>query len=440
MKRLDWTVLAEKPLRGEVDVPGDKSISHRALMFGAMAEGETTVEYFLDGADCLATLSAVEALGARVERLDEHRLRIQGLGGAPIQSPSVALDLGNSGTSMRLFCGLLAGRSVDVTLTGDASLSGRPMRRVLNPLAEMGAQIESTERGTAPLHIRPGSRLKGIEYQLPMASAQVKSAVLLAGLSAEGETVTVEPAPTRDHTERMLQAFGAELAYQGRRATVKGGQVLKGTHVSVPADLSSATFLLVAAAITPGSDLTIHRVGTNPTRDGVLRVLREMGARIELHNVQLLGGEPVADIRVCGSKLHGTSIGGALVALGIDEIPALCIAAAAAQGETRITGAEELKVKESDRLGAMVRGLKAIGVEVEELPDGMVIQGRERWSGATIDAHGDHRISMSFAVAALRADSPMQIQDCANVATSFPGFADLVRNLGFDLQEKEVEA
>lgn len=438
--RLDWTVTAAKPLLGEIDVPGDKSISHRALMFGAMAEGETTVEHFLDGADCLATLSAVEALGARVERLSETSLRIQGLGGAPLRSPNIPLDLGNSGTSMRLFCGLLAGRKVDVTLAGDSSLSARPMRRVLDPLAEMGAQIDSTERGTAPLHIHPCKTLRGIEYLLPMASAQVKSAVLLAGLSAEGETVTVEPAPTRDHTERMLQAFGADLQYQGRRAAVRGGQVLSGTHVSVPADLSSATFLLVAAAITPGSDLTIRRVGTNPTRDGVLRVLRDMGARIELHNVQLLGGEPVADIRVCGSQLRGTTIGGALVALGIDEIPALCIAAAAAEGETRITGAEELKVKESDRLGAMVRGLKAIGIEVEELPDGMVIQGRERWSGATIDAHGDHRISMSFAVAALRADSPMHILDCANVATSFPGFADLVRGLAFDLQEKAADA
>ncbi len=436
--RLDWTVKAGAPLTGVVDVPGDKSISHRALMFGALADGVTTVEYFLDGEDCLATLRAVESLGATVHRVSETELRIEGLGGAPLKSPGGPLDLGNSGTSMRLFCGLLAGRNVEVTLTGDSSLSRRPMRRVLDPLAEMGADISATEKGTAPLHIHPKAALRGMQYTLPMASAQVKSAVLLAGLSAEGETTTIEPAPTRDHTERMLQAFGVDLEYAGRRATVKGGQTLKATHISVPADLSSAAFLLVAAAITPGSELTVRRVGTNPTRDGVLRVLRNMGARVELLNVDLLGGEPVADIRVRGSELKGTEISGSLVALGIDEIPALCIAAAAANGETRICGAEELKVKESDRLGAMVRGLRAIGVPVEERPDGMVIQGQKTWTGGVIDAHGDHRISMSFAIAALRASGPMEIRDCANVATSFPGFAALMRGLGFDLQETEV--
>ncbi len=436
--RLDWTVKAGAPLTGTVNVPGDKSISHRALMFGALAEGITTVDDFLDGADCLATLHAVESLGATVERLSETSLRIHGLGGAPFKNPTVPLDLGNSGTSMRLFCGVLAGRNVDVTLIGDGSLSSRPMRRVLDPLAQMGAHISATDKGTAPLHIHPVAGLRGMQYTLPMASAQVKSAVLLAGLTAEGETTTIEPAPTRDHTERMLQAFGIDLEYAGRRATVRGGQTLKATHISVPADLSSAAFLLVAAAITPGSELTLRRVGTNPTRDGVLRVLRDMGASIELLNVDLLGGEPVADIRVRGSQLKGTVISGALVALGIDEIPALCIAAAAAEGETRICGAEELKVKESDRLGAMVRGLQAMGVAVQEQPDGMIIQGQNTWSGATIDAHGDHRISMSFAIAALRATSPMQIRDCANVATSFPGFAALMRGLGFELEETEV--
>lgn len=436
--RLDWTVEAGDALTGSIDVPGDKSISHRALMFGALADGVTTVEHFLDGEDCLATLRAVESLGARVERVSESELQIHGLGGAPLQSPSEPLDLGNSGTSMRLFCGVLAGRNVDVTLVGDSSLSGRPMRRVLDPLAQMGARITSTEAGTAPLQIHAAGSLTGMQYTLPMASAQVKSAVLLAGLTAQGETTTIEPAPTRDHTERMLQAFGVDLEYAGRRATVRGKQTLKATHVRVPADLSSAAFLLVAAAITPGSELIIRRVGTNPTRDGVLRILKQMGASIELLNVDLLGGEPVADIRVRGSQLKGTEISGSLVALGIDEIPVLCIAAAAAEGETRICGAEELKVKESDRLGAMVRGLQALGIAVEERPDGMIIQGQKSWSGATIDAHGDHRISMSFVVAALRADSPMHIRDCANVATSFPGFAELMRGLGFALAETEV--
>lgn len=439
-KRLDWTVHApaNAALRGEIDVPGDKSISHRALMFGAMAEGETTVEHFLDGADCLATLQAVQALGATVEYTSPSALRIRGLGGAPLQSPSTPLDLGNSGTSMRLFCGLLAGRGVEVTLVGDNSLSGRPMRRVLDPLSAMGAKIDSTEQGTAPLTIHAADRLQGIEYALPMASAQVKSAVLLAGLTAQGTTTTIEPAPTRDHTERMLQSFGVEMTCQGRRASIVGGQTLRGTAIEVPADLSSATYFIVAAAMTPGSELTIRRVGTNPTRDGVLRILQRMGASIRMLNVGLLGAEPVADICISGTQLCGAEIGADLVALGIDEIPAICIAAAAAEGETHISGAEELKVKESDRLGAMVRGLRAIGVEVEEKPDGMIIQGCDGWSGAEIESHGDHRIAMSFAIAAMRAKGPIRIRDCANVDTSFPGFADLVRSLGFGLDSKEA--
>lgn len=439
-KRLDWKVTAptELTLNGEIDVPGDKSISHRALMFGAMAQGETTVQHFLDGADCLATLSAVEALGAKVERSSTTSLKIQGLGGAPLKTPGADLDLGNSGTSMRLFCGLLAGRGVEVTLVGDSSLSGRPMRRVLNPLSTMGAKIDSTEQGTAPLQIHAVNNLQSIEYELPMASAQVKSAVLLAGLTAEGVTTTIEPAPTRDHTERMLQSFGVELDCQGRRASIAGGQTLKAAAIEVPADLSSATYFIIAAAMTPGSELIIRRVGTNPTRDGVLRILQRMGASIRMLNVDLLGAEPVADICISGTQLRGAEIGADLVALGIDEIPAICIAAAAAEGETSISGAEELKVKESDRLGAMVRGLRAIGVEVEEKPDGMIIQGCESWNGAEIESHGDHRIAMSFAIAALRAKGPMLIRDCANVDTSFPGFANLISELGFEMQANSV--
>ena len=310
------------------------------------------------------------------------------------------------------------------------------MRRVLDPLAQMGARIDSTAAGTAPLHIHAVSNMQGMEYALPMASAQVKSAVLLAGLSAQGQTTTIEPAPTRDHTERMLQAFGVEVVMQGARASLQGGQALQATRVEVPADLSSAAFFLVAAAISPHSELILRQVGTNPTRDGVLRVLKAMGARIDYLEPRLVGGEPVADLRVTSGVLQGVDIGAEWVALGIDEIPALCIAAAAAQGTTTISGAEELKVKESDRLGAMVRGLRALGVAVEERPDGMVIEGQGQWSGGLIDAAGDHRIAMAFAVAALRADSPIHIRDCANVNTSFPGFADLVRRLGFELAEQ----
>lgn len=436
--RLDWTVAASEPLHGTVRVPGDKSISHRALMFGALAEGETTVEHFLDGADCLATLHAVQALGAQVEQIGPHSLRIRGIGGAPLARPEAPLDLGNSGTSMRLFCGLLAGRDVALTLVGDASLSQRPMRRVLDPLAQMGAQIAATEAGTAPLHIQPVAELQGIRYELPMASAQVKSAVLLAGLTAAGTTTTIEPAPTRDHTERMLAAFGCEITHSEREASLRGGQRLQGTQIAVPADLSSAAFLLVAAAITPGSDLLLREVGVNPTRNGVLTALQRMGADIEWQQIRTLGGEPVADLRVRGGALSGIEIGAELVALAIDEIPALCIAAAAARGETVISGAEELKVKESDRLGAMVRGLRALGVEVEERADGMRIVGQGAWDGGEIDAAGDHRIAMCFAVAALRARQGVRIRDCANVQTSFPGFADLMRRLGFRIDESQA--
>nr|MBV6629940.1 3-phosphoshikimate 1-carboxyvinyltransferase [Oceanococcus sp. HetDA_MAG_MS8] len=436
MSRLDWRVEAPRPLRGDIRVPGDKSISHRAVMFAALADGVSDVEGFLNGDDCLATMRAVEALGAEVEHLGPTRLRIRGLGGRPMQTPAAPLDLGNSGTSMRLFCGLLAGRGVAVTLEGDESLSRRPMRRVLNPLAQMGAQIDSTDAGTAPLHIHPVSSMQGMEYALPMASAQVKSAVLLAGLSAEGQTTTIEPAPTRDHTERMLQTFGVEVSMDGAKASLQGGQMLHAARVEVPSDLSSAAFFLVAAAISPESELILRQVGTNPTRDGVLRVLKAMGARIDYLEPRLVGGEPVADLRVTGGDLQGVEIGAEWVALGIDEIPALCIAAAAAKGTTTISGAEELKVKESDRLGAMVRGLRALGVSVEERPDGMVIEGQEQWSGGDIDADGDHRIAMAFAVAALRATAPIHIADCANVNTSFPGFAELVRRLGFELTEQ----
>lgn len=438
MSRLDWRVEAPRPLRGDIRVPGDKSISHRAVMFAALAEGVSDIDGFLNGEDCLATMRAVEALGAQVEHLGPTRLRIRGLGGRAMRTPDAPLDLGNSGTSMRLFCGLLAGRGVEVTLVGDESLSRRPMRRVLDPLAQMGAQIDATDAGTSPLHIHPVDNMQGMEYALPMASAQVKSAVLLAGLAAQGQTTTIEPAPTRDHTERMLQAFGVEVSMDGARASLRGGQTLQAARVEVPADLSSAAFFLVAAAINPDSELILRQVGTNPTRDGVLRVLKAMGARIDYLEPRLVGGEPVADLRVTGGALQGVEIGAEWVALGIDEIPALCVAAAAAQGTTTISGAEELKVKESDRLSAMVRGLRALGIAVEERPDGMVIEGQGRWSGGHIDAAGDHRIAMAFAVAALRADEPIHIRDCANVNTSFPDFADLVRRLGFELAEQRA--
>jgi 3-phosphoshikimate 1-carboxyvinyltransferase len=420
-------------MQGDIRVPGDKSISHRSVMLGSLAEGVTEVSGFLQAEDCLATMAAFRAMGVEIEGPTEGRLRIHGVGLHGLKPPAAPLDLGNSGTSMRLLSGLLAGQAFDTTLTGDASLVRRPMRRVTEPLRAMGARIDTTEAGTAPLRIAGGSRLKGIDYAMPVASAQVKSCLLLAGLYAEGKTCVTEPAPTRDHTERMLAGFGYPVARDGNRVCIQSGGKLSATRIDVPADISSAAFFMIGAAISPGSDVFLRHVGINPTRTGVIEILREMGADIEILAPREVGGEPVADLRIRYRELRGIRIPEHTVPLAIDEFPALFIAAACATGETVLTGAEELRVKESDRIQAMADGLTTLGIDARPTPDGMVIRGGS-FRGGAVDSRGDHRIAMSFSIAALRAPIPIEIHDCANVATSFPNFVELARTLGLDIE------
>lgn len=419
-------------MQGDIRVPGDKSISHRSVMLGSLAEGVTEVSGFLEAEDCLATMAAFRAMGVEIEGPEDGRLRIHGVGLHGLKPPAAALDLGNSGTSMRLLSGLLAGQAFDATLTGDASLVRRPMRRVTEPLRAMGARIDTTEAGTAPLHIAGGTRLKGIDYAMPVASAQVKSCLLLAGLYAEGKTCVTEPAPTRDHTERMLTGFGYPVARDGNRVCLQSGGKLSATRIDVPADISSAAFFMVGAAISPGSDVLLRHVGINPTRTGVIKILREMGADIEILDPREVGGEPVADIRIRHRELRGIRIPEHTVPLAIDEFPALFVAAACARGETVLTGAEELRVKESDRIQVMADGLIALGIDARPTPDGMIVQGGSL-RGGVVDSRGDHRIAMSFSIAALRASGPIEIHDCANVSTSFPNFVALARTLGLDI-------
>lgn len=421
-------------LKGTIRVPGDKSISHRSIMLGSLAEGTTRVSGFLEGEDNLATLNAFRALGVKIEGPSAGQVVIEGVGIHGLKPPTDTIYLGNSGTSMRLLTGLFSAQPFDVVLTGDKSLSGRPMRRVTDPLSKMGAVIETTEKGTPPVRIKGGQKLCGIDYVMPVASAQVKSSLLLAGLYANGQTCVTEPAPTRDHTERMLRGFGYPVQTQGNRICVLGGGKLKATTIDVPADISSAAFFMVGASIAPGSDLTLQHVGINPTRIGVINILRQMGADITLLNEREVGGEPVADIRIRSAQLKGIQIPEAQVPLAIDEFPAIFIAAACAQGQTVLTGAHELRVKESDRIAVMADGLIALGIDAKPTEDGIVILGGKLGNGV-IDSHGDHRIAMSFAMAALRAQGTIHIQDCANVNTSFPGFVTLAQHVGLTVSQ-----
>ncbi len=422
-------------LQGRLRVPGDKSMSHRSIMLGSLAEGVTQVEGFLEGEDALATLQAFRDMGVVIEGPHNGQVTIHGVGLHGLKAPEKALYMGNSGTSMRLLTGLLAGQSFDVELTGDASLSKRPMERVAKPLREMGAQITTGTDGRPPVRIRGGQSLKGFHYDLPMASAQVKSAVLLGGLYADGETSVTEPAPTRDHTERMLGGFGYEVRRDGATSALSGGGKLTAGKLEVPADISSAAFFLVGASIAANSEVTLPHVGINPTRTGVIDILKLMGADIRLENQRDAGGEPVADLVVNAAPLKGIEIPEALVPLAIDEFPAIFIAAACAQGDTILRGAEELRVKESDRIQVMADGLAALGVSHQVFDDGIRITGGE-FGGGEVQSHGDHRIAMSFAMAALRATGPITIHDCANVATSFPGFAQLATHAGLKLEVK----
>ena len=416
---------------GTVNVPGDKSVSHRALMFAAIADGDSTIDGLLPGEDCLATLAALQRLGVPIELGDASRARVRGVGIDGLAAADGPLDLGNSGTAMRLFAGLLSGQSFDSELTGDASLSARPMGRVIGPLQEMGARIESRD-GKPPLLIRGGRALRGIDYPLPVASAQVKSALLLAGLQATGRTCVVEPAVTRDHTERLLSAMGIALSTSHGRICLRGPQRLQPLDIKVPGDLSSAAFPLVACLLAQDCELTIPSVGVNPTRTGIIDILRDMGADIRIDNPRQAGAEPVADLRVRSSSLLAVDVGAERVSLAIDEFPVLFVAAAAASGTSRFSGLGELRVKESDRIGAMVSGLRSLGIDARELGSGVEITGGDLGSGS-IDSHGDHRIAMSFAVAATRASGPVRIRDVQPVETSFPGFAGLMQSIGVDL-------
>ena len=422
-------------LSGRIRVPGDKSISHRSIMLGSLAEGTTEVEGFLEGEDALATLQAFRDMGVVIEGPHHGRVTIHGVGLHGLKPPPGPLYLGNSGTSMRLLSGLLAAQPFDTVLTGDASLSKRPMNRVAKPLRAMGAVIETGPEGRPPLTIRGGQRLTGMHYEMPMASAQVKSCLLLAGLYAGGETAVTEPAPTRDHTERMLRGFGYPVSVEGATARVESGHKLSATHIEVPADISSAAFFLVAASIAEGSELVLEHVGINPTRIGVIEILRLMGGDISLENQREVGGEPVADIRVRSARLKGIDIPESLVPLAIDEFPVLFVAAACAEGRTVLRGAEELRVKESDRIQVMADGLQALGVKAEPTPDGIIIEGGPI-GGGEVHSHGDHRIAMSFSVASLRASAPIRIHDCANVATSFPNFLGLAAQAGIRVNEE----
>lgn len=427
-------------LAGAVRVPGDKSVSHRAIMFSAIAEGRSRITGFLESADCLATLGAFEAMGVGYRR-EGGALVVNGRGRDGLTAPQSPLDLGNSGTSMRLLSGLMAGQSFDTTLSGDASLSRRPMARVIEPLTQMGARIVGTDGGRAPLRITGARSLRAIDYTPPVASAQIKSCVLLAGLYAQGTTRVNEPGVSRDHTERMLAAFGVAVERKGATLSLAGGQSLTAFDVAVPADLSSAAFFMVGACIAPDSDIVLTDVGVNPTRRGVLDILVAMGADISLANEREQAGEPVADIRVRSSVLRGIDIGADLVELAIDEFPALFIAAACARGTTRLTGAAELRVKESDRIQVMADGLSTLGVDVSVADDGLTIVGRpERtaFAGGHIASHEDHRIAMAFAMAGLRASAPITIADCDYVDTSFPGFVELARAAGLDIRAEEA--
>jgi 3-phosphoshikimate 1-carboxyvinyltransferase len=421
-------------VRGEVEVPGDKSISHRAVLLGGIAVGTTEVEGFLESEDCLATLNAMRAMGVTVERPSPGRVVIDGVGLRGLRAPRHALDMGNAGTAMRLSMGLLAGQAFDATLTGDESLSRRPMERAAAPLRLMGARIETTD-GHPPVSVHGGARLKGIDYRLKVASAQVKSAILLAGLYAEGETVVHEPAVTRDHTERMLRAFGVPVASSAGRIALSGGAELRASYLRVPGDISSAAFFLVAGALAAEGTFLVRDVGLNPTRTGVIEILKLMGADLKVVNPRLAGDEPVADVEVRASRLHGITVPPALVPLAIDEFPVLFVAAACAEGTTVVTGAEELRVKESDRIQAMAQGLHALGIQAEPLPDGLRIQGGAL-TGGTVRSHGDHRVAMAFAIAALKSARPIVIEDVANVATSFPGFAAIARHAGLAIEER----
>ncbi len=426
-------------LQGRFSVPGDKSISHRAIMLGAIAEGQTRINGFLEGDDTLATMAAFKAMGVEIEHSDRNEVLVNGVGLYGLSAPDTPLDLGNSGTSARLLAGLLAGQAFDSELLGDTSLMQRPMQRIIEPLQMMQANIVCSAEGTLPMHIHGGCQLQGIDYKLPVASAQLKSCLLFAGIYADGQTCLHESAITRDHTERMLKQFGYSLERKEGDVCLKGGESLQATEIQIPGDISSAVFFIVGACIAEGSDITLEQVGINPTRDAVIHILQSMGADISVNNERSMSGEPVADIQVRASHLHGINIPAELVPIAIDEFPAIMIAAACAEGKTVLTGAAELRAKESDRLRAITEGLQAIGVNARDHEDGMEVEG-DRIRGGAVHSYGDHRIAMAFAMAGLMASETIHINDCTNVNTSFPGFAELAQKSGLNIRIEDTHA
>jgi len=419
-------------VEGDITVPGDKSQSHRAVIFASLADGTSHISGFLAGEDSLNTLEAFRAMGVDIERTDETSLQIRGVGIRGLTAPQSPLYMGNAGTGMRLLAGVLAAQHFSSTLTGDESLSRRPMDRIVNPLAEMGASLSGDEDNRPPLHIEAATRIRSIDYQLPMASAQVKSCVLLAGLYADGKVTVTEPEVTRDHTERMLRTFGYSVTSNGRNISLTGGGQLHACELEIPADISSAAFLMVAACIAEDSDVVLRNVGVNPTRTGIIDILRLMGADIVLRNERQAGDEPVADIQVRSSTLKGIDVPERLVPLAIDELPVVFVAAACAEGTTVVTGAAELRVKESDRIAAMESGLLALGIDAKATDDGMIVNGGP-FGGGSVETHFDHRIAMAFCVASLRASAPVTINDAHHVDTSFPGFFSLCKELGLKI-------
>ena len=415
------------PLHGEITVPGDKSISHRAVMLGALANGTTHITGFLMGEDCLSTIDCFRKMGVSIDVSDKEVV-VEGVGLHGLTAPECELYTGNSGTTTRLLSGILAGQSFTSTMNGDATIQRRPMGRVMKPLREMGASIEGKDDNFCPLTMHP-SELHGIEYRLPVASAQLKSAILLAGLYAEGQTTVIEPAPSRDHTERMFRALGVEIETNGNAITLNPPEDLHAVDIAVPSDISSAAYFLVAGAIVPGSELTIKNVGVNPTRTGIIDVLRDMGADITESNFRE-EAEPVCDLTVRYSRLHGTEIGGAIIPRLIDELPVIAVAAAFAEGETVIRDAQELKVKESNRIASMVAELSKAGVDVEETDDGMIVRGGEKPHGASFETYKDHRIAMSLAILGLAAEGASRINEPEVVAISYPDFFGTIEKLG----------
>lgn len=431
-KTISYKVQPGGQLKGRIQVPGDKSISHRAVMLGALANGVTHISGFLTGEDCIATLRAFQQMGVKIDGPHSGKVTVHGVSMQGLKAPQQMLDLGNSGTSMRLLTGILAAQNFDSVLTGDASLRKRPMLRIAKPLEQMGAKINLQPEGTPPIEIFGKQNLHGINYQMPVASAQVKSCLLLAGLYAQGETIISEPAPTRDHTERMLETFGYKVQRKNFSISVKGGGKLTATNITIPGDISSAAFFIAGACVAPESDILIKNIGINPSRIGIINILRLMGANIIIDNEKLLGAEPVGNIHIKYNKLKGISIPLDQVPLAIDEFPAIFIVAACAEGVTTLHGAAELRVKESDRIQTMAEGLKILGIETEIFPDGIQITGG-KIIGGKVKALGDHRVAMSFAISALSAKNEVIIEDCANVATSFPGFVELARRAGLDI-------